>query len=267
MDLSKIKLVATDMDGTLLNSNHEVSSLFFDLFEELKKHDILFVAASGRPFYSITEKLKTIKNDIVIIAENGGIVVKNDSILSSTPLEKENLFLIEQLIDSNDGIHPIFCTKSKAYFKSTSDTFIDLLSEYYPTNSIINSVQEIEDDILKIALYNHEDSQKNIYPVFKHLEPHYKVKVSGKHWVDISHELANKGQALELLQKTYNITSEETMVFGDYDNDIEMLTKSSYSFAMENANDNIKNMAAYKTLSNNELGVEMVLEKLIKAKK
>ena len=48
MDLSKVKMVVTDMDGTLLNSQHEVSDKFFFLFEELKKRDIKFVAASGR---------------------------------------------------------------------------------------------------------------------------------------------------------------------------------------------------------------------------
>ena len=266
MDLSKIKLVATDMDGTLLNSNHEVSSLFFELFKELKKYNILFVAASGRPYYSITEKLKAIKNDIIIIAENGGIVMKNDSVLSSTAINKDNLFVIEHLIDSNNNIHPIFCTKDKAFFKYKSDIFIDQLGEYYPNFCVINSIYDIQDDILKIALYNEDDSKKNIYPLFKHLETNYKVKISGKHWVDISHELANKGHALELLQNIYNIRPEETMVFGDYDNDIEMLSKSDFSFAMENANSNIKNMASYLTKSNDEFGVECVLEKLIKAK-
>jgi Cof subfamily protein (haloacid dehalogenase superfamily) len=267
MDLSQIKLVATDMDGTLLNSNHEVSDLFFELFKELKKHNILFVAASGRPFYSITEKLNAIKDDIIIVAENGGIVVENNNVLLSTPLAKDNLFEIEELVDSFSHIHPIFCTKNKAYFKNTSDTFIDLLSEYYPTYSVINSVNDIEEDVLKIALYNDEDSEKNIYPLFKHFEPNYKVKVSGKHWLDISHELANKGHALELLKNMYNIHSEETLVFGDYDNDIEMLTQSTFSFAMENANSNIKQIAAYETKSNNHFGVESILEKLIEAKK
>ena len=80
MNLSSIKLVASDMDGTLLNSDHEISALFFEIFEELKKHDIRFVAASGRPYYSIIDKLGAIKNDIIIAAENGGIVVEKENI-------------------------------------------------------------------------------------------------------------------------------------------------------------------------------------------
>ena len=266
MDLSKIKLVITDMDGTLLNSNHEVSDLFFKLFKALKKHDILFVAASGRPHYSITEKLNTIKDDIIIVAENGGIVSKKEEILLSIPIKKNSLHKIESLIKTNNHIHPIYCTKSQAYFKDTSKGFIKLLSEYYPNFYIVNTVDDIEEDIIKIALFHHEDSEQFIFPHFKELISEYKVIVSGKHWVDISDDSANKGNALELLQNHYNIKAEETLAFGDYNNDIEMLRLATYSFAMENAIENVKNTANYITKSNDEYGVEVILEKLLNAK-
>ena len=267
MDLSQIKLVVSDMDGTLLNSNHEVSSLFFDLFKELKKHNILFVAASGRPYYSITEKLDSIKDEIIIVAENGGIVIEKENLLLSTPIRKEYLSQVESLINSNNHIHPVFCTKLKAYFKNASNGYIKLLSEYYPNFTVIDNICEVEEDIIKIALYHDIDSEKYIYPHFKHLEPNYKVKISGKHWVDLSDDLANKGHAIELLQKTYNISSKETLIFGDYNNDIEMLKLATYSFAMENAHENVKEIAKFETKSNNNFGVEIILEKLIEAKK
>lgn len=267
MDLSKIKLVVSDMDGTLLNSNHKVSDLFFELFEELKKHNILFAAASGRPYYGIIEKLGAIKDDIIIIAENGGIVLDNNAVISSTPINTNHLDNIEQVILSNNHMHPIYCTKSKAYFKGSSNGYIKSLSEYYPNFYVVDNIKDIEEDIIKIALYHPEDSEKYIYPYFKALSTHYKIIISGKHWVDISDNNANKGIALELLQNTYNVTTEETLVFGDYNNDIDMLKRSKYSFAMENAHKNVKETASYRTKSNNEFGVELVLRKLIEAKR
>ncbi len=266
MDLSQIKLVVTDMDGTLLNSNHEVSNLFFKLFEELKKHNILFVAASGRPYYSITEKLNAIKEEIIIVAENGGIVIKQQELLLATPIKRKHLSEVELLINSNNHIHPVFCTKLKAYFNSASNGYIKLLSEYYPNFTVIDNIDAIEEDIIKIALYHDVDSEKYIYPHFKHLEPDYKVKISGKNWVDLSDDLANKGHAIKLLQKTYNISSHETLIFGDYNNDIEMLKLATYSFAMENAHENVKKITNYETKSNNDFGVELILEKLLVAK-
>src|SRR5690606_29963864 len=267
MDLSQIKLVVSDMDGTLLNSNHEVSNLFLELFKEFKTYNILFVAASGRPYYSIIEKLHSIKDDIIIVAENGGIVIEKDELLLSTPIKKEHLSKVETLINSNNHIHPVYCTKLKAYFKNTSNGHIKLLTEYYPNFKVIDSMDEVEEDIIKIALYHDIDSEKHIYPYFKHLKPNYQVKVSGKHWVDLSDDSANKGYAIELLQKTYNISANETLAFGDYYNDIEMLKLATYSFAMENAHDVVKDIARYETKSNNNLGVELILEKLIQAKK
>ena len=87
MDLSKVKMVVSDMDGTLLNSNHEVSTRFFELFEELKKRNILFVAASGRQYASIVQKLEPIKNEILVIAENGALVKDKEKELLVTPIQ------------------------------------------------------------------------------------------------------------------------------------------------------------------------------------
>ena len=74
---------------------------------------------------------------------------------------------------------------------------------------------------------------------------------------------ANKGYALKLIQEKYNIAPAETMVFGDYNNDLEMLALAHYSFAMENAHPYVKKVANYSTASNDAFGVEKVLEKLL----
>ena len=80
------------MDGTLLNSKHEVSPLFFELFKRLKEKNILFVAASGRQYHSIIEKLDYIKDDILIVAENGAIVKDRSTEILKTVLQNQ-LFL------------------------------------------------------------------------------------------------------------------------------------------------------------------------------
>ena len=69
--------------------------------------------------------------------------------------------------------------------------------------------------------------------------------VSGNHWVDISEASTNKGNALTFLQKRYNITPSETMAFGDYNNDLEMLKCAKYSYAMENAHQRCKNYCKF----------------------
>lgn len=251
------------MDGTLLNSNHEVSNRFFELFEELKSRSIIFVAASGRQYNSIVDKLYSIKEDIVFVAENGGYVLHKDKELLATMLPKNKRSIVLEALGQLEKIHPVLCGKQKAYLTGDSNEFADLLKQYYSAFEIVDDLTAVDTEILKIAVYHFESSERFIYPAVKHLEGDLKVKVSGANWVDISSPNANKGFALQRLQKMYDITPAETMVFGDYNNDLEMLALADFSFAMENAHPNVKKIANYFTESNDNLGVERVLEKLL----
>jgi len=256
-------MVVTDMDGTLLNSNHQVSNRFFKVFKNLKQQNIMFVAASGRPYYSIIEKLHPIKDDITIVAENGGLVIKNEEILLSNIINPEKLLELYALVTNIEDTYPIFCTKHRTFILRATDDLVNIFSEYYSDYTIIDSFKEIKNDVIKIALYHSTNSEAHIFPFVKHLKPELNVVVSGNHWVDISEAITNKGNALMFLQKRHNIKPSETMVFGDYNNDLEMLKCAKYSYAMANAHPNVKAIANYKTESNDNFGVEVVLENLV----
>lgn len=263
MDLSNVKLVVTDMDGTLLNSNHEVSNRFFELFKKLKHHNILFVVASGRQRNSILDKLAAVENDIIVVAENGGLVTKNDEVLLSTAIENKNIVLIDNLLKTIPDVNAVYCTKDRAYTSSKSEKLLGLLNLYYSNFKTVDSIYDVEEPIYKIALYHEISSEQYLYPHLKHLEANFKVKVSANHWVDISESNANKGYALQLIQKMHGISPNETLAFGDYNNDIEMLNSAYYSYAMENAHPFVKETANFMTKTNDEFGVEAILQLLV----
>ncbi|MGS2762318.1 HAD family hydrolase [Sinomicrobium sp. M5D2P9] len=268
MDLSQIKLIATDMDGTLLNSESNVSDRFFKIFEELKQHHIHFVAASGRQYHSIVDKLRPITDDITIIAENGAIAKQREKELLVTPLSvsvvKDTISLIRPLQDA----YIVICGKDRAYIETDNTAFQNMFREYYHEYTKVSDLNDVTgDEFLKIAIYSFGGSERNIYPHVRHLERSLQVKVSGEYWLDISSPDANKGHALKLLQDKLKVTKEETLVFGDYNNDLEMMEQAYFSYAMENAHPNVLKAARYKTLSNDNNGVEHILEKLLEAKK
>lgn len=251
------------MDGTLLNSNHEVSNRFFELFRKMKQRGIQFVAASGRQYSSMVSKLDSIKDDMIFISENGAYVKKQEEVLLTTPINTKNIHEILKLMKEVKDAHPVLCSKNNAYVNGTSNKFISLLKEYYSEFEIVKNQSDVTNEVLKVAIYHFESSEQFIYPAVKHLEDSLKVKVSGSNWVDISHQNAHKGYALEKVMKEYGIASNELLVFGDYNNDIEMLQLSDYSFAMANAHPNVKEVAKFETSNNNEFGVEVILEKLL----
>jgi len=87
--------------------------------------------------------------------------------------------------------------------------------------------------------------------------------VSAKIWLDVMNAEASKGAAIKHLQNTLGFTYEQTMSFGDYLNDLEMLKESYHSYAMENAHPKLKEIARFSAPSNVDAGVFQVLEKLL----
>ncbi len=268
MDFSKVKLVVTDMDGTLLNSKSNISNQFLSIYKKLKEHNIIFIAASGRQYFSIVDRFdKSIQNEITIIAENGAYAIQGATELFTSSLTLEHISKSIKILRKLNNVYIVLCGKKSAYVETTNQKFINTLKNYYSKYKITNDLTQVTDDtFFKIAAYHYDCSETNIYPAVKHLENKLQVIVSGKHWLDISHSNANKGFALNILQNQLNITKEETMVFGDYNNDLKMLELAYFSFAMKNAHPNVKKIANFQTKSNDESGVEFILEKLLKSR-
>lgn len=268
IDFSKVKLVVSDMDGTLLNSKGEVSNLFFELFKKLQEQNIIFCAASGRQHNSIVSKLDAIKDDIYVIAENGGVAKKGDEVLLSNFLNPEKVINLIPILRKIEGANMVLCCDGSAFIESKDERFINLFQEYYHSFQQVDDLMDIAKTTLvfKIAVYHFDSSEQFIYPVVKHLNDEILLKISGKNWLDISDEKANKGNALRSVQKLLKVDKTETMVFGDYHNDIEMMQEADFSFSMKNAHKDITALAKYATESNDDFGVERVLEKLLKSK-
>ncbi|WAC02020.1 HAD family hydrolase [Lacinutrix neustonica] len=265
--MKDIKLVVTDMDGTLLNSKNEVSSSFFELYRTLKKLDVKFVAASGRQHSSIISKLHAIKDDITIVSENGALIREAEKELLFTKFPMEAIRKLIPTLRKIPNTQIILCGKDAAYIDSNDVHFNSVFKEYYKTHKKVSDLTTIEaDDFMKIALYHPLNSEKYIYPALQHLKQEITVKISGTHWVDLSVPTANKGYALDFLQNKWNIQPKHTMAFGDFNNDLEMLELADFSYAMANAHPNVKALANFSTKSNDDLGVEHILKQLIAAK-
>lgn len=269
MDLSKVKLVVSDMDGTLLNSNYKVSDQFYKLFNQFEEKDVTFVAASGRQYQSMVDKLYPIKDDIFIIAENGGITKYKGELLHTEAFDFEVVKKIIPKLRKIENTLIVLCSEDNAYIETKNEEFLAFFKKYYTKYEIVENLTKLKNiEILKIAVRHMESSEKYIYPFLTELHDDKDIllKISGKHWLDISSVKCNKGNALQKLQQRLNISEEETMVFGDYNNDLEMLQRAYFSYAMKNAHPNVLETARFSTKTNDENGVEYILEQLMNAK-
>ena len=249
-----IKFIATDMDGTLLNSKKELSPEFYDVFEELKKRNILFAAASGRQYYTLAKEFNDIKDDMLFIAENGTFVVYKGKELVVNGLDRElanELIRIGRTIENADVV---LCGKNSAYVESSDERFLGEVRKYYERCEIVDDLEKVDDTVLKVTMCDFNGSEENSNKYFDKYRDELQVTVSGDIWLDITAGGVNKGVAIKEIQDLLGIDFKETMVFGDYLNDLEMLKKVNYSGAVNNAVDDVKKIVNYISTSYDKNG-------------
>lgn len=250
-----IKLIATDMDGTLLNSKNEIQEGFYEIFNELKEKEIIFAAASGRQYYNLLERFKGLDRYMMFIAENGTFVVYKGEELVVNPLDINLAREIIKVVRNIDNAYAILCGKNSAYIESNDERIIEQTEKYYARYEIVDDLTKVEDEVLKVAICDFDGAEHNSNRYFDDFRDKTQVAVSGQLWLDIMAKGINKGVAIKEIQEQLGISFEETMVFGDYLNDLEMMGSAYHSYAMENAHDDLKKVARFRAKKNTENGV------------
>lgn len=250
-----IKLIASDMDGTLLNNKGELAPEFYEVFKELRKKNILFAAASGRQYFTLVRTFESIKDDIIFIAENGTLIIYQGEEIALNSLDKKIAGELIQKARTIEGVNIVVCTRTGAYVEKRSERFIDEVEKYYVKYQVVDDLMQVEGDILKVTLCDFKGAETNSNPYFKDLKENLHICIAGEHWLDMMAKGVSKGLAIKHLQQLFNIKYEETMVFGDYLNDLEMLQNAHYSYAMDNAHPELKKAARFIAKTNEENGV------------
>ncbi|WP_072876134.1 Cof-type HAD-IIB family hydrolase [Salegentibacter echinorum] len=251
-----IKLIITDMDGTLLNDQHEIHPDFWEIEESLTNQGIMFSVASGRQFYNLESKFDRIKDRMLFFAENGTHVVYKGKDLYVNPLDKEAAFQFIRKGRELPDTQMVLCGKKSAYIESKDEDFYREINKFYKKIEKVEDLTQVDDTILKVTFCNYNGVEEHTYPHFKDYNEDFKVAIAANIFIDITSKTANKGNAIKGIQKEMNISPEETLVFGDYLNDLEMMQNARYSYAMKNAHPEIVNASQYITAyDNNENGV------------
>lgn len=262
-----IRLIACDMDGTLLDDDDAIHDDFWPLIDLLHARGIIFCPASGRQYYSLLERFKPIADELIFIAENGAYVMQKGVELSSDSLHSRAVRdLVEacrNLAAKEGDVGAVLCGKQSAYIESNDPALFAEVSKYSPRLQRVDDFLAVEDDILKVALFTFRSSEQVIYPAFEPFSNAYQVVVSSEHWLDVMALQANKGSGIRHVQEALNISREQTMVFGDFLNDLEMMDEATYSFAMANAHPLLKERATYLSPGNASNGVVRTIKSVL----
>lgn len=266
--LDDIKLIVADMDGTLLDADSRIPLGFAPMLDRITQLGIRFVPASGRQYQTLGKMFADAPQPLPIIAENGNVVALDGQIIEthgvSDDIVDETIAMTER---TDDDLGLVVCALGGAYVSRDDDAFIAEASKYYTKLTVVPHLRDVlrykDEKILKLAIFDFGDAQEMARRELGFVTDPYIALASSPHWVDIMDKHVDKGEGVKALQRALGVTCAQTMVFGDYPNDIGMLREADYSFAMANAHPDVKKVAHYLAPANTEEGVIRVVDRLV----
>lgn len=261
-----IKLVATDIDGTLIEES--TSELYPEIVSEigrLSRKGILFCAASGRQLFSLKKLFWNVPEEICYIAENGAHIHYGGRDLFVAPMKREYAVqIVRDLRELGDAYEFIVSTPEGSLMETENQGFVDMIRDGYGNRfRLVEDVLAEALPILKVAVYHPESirtlGEERLIPAWS---GRVQACVAGEEWVDFMDLSVDKGRGLEKVQEFFGILPEETMAFGDNSNDIGLMKAAGYGYAVENARPEVKRAARFRCPSYREKGVYTTIHKM-----
>lgn len=263
-----IKMIATDIDGTILKHSGEFNPAVIECIHNLQKSGIKIVLVTGRMHKSAKKIAEFLGLQTHIVSYQGALVKDN------TP--QENV-LYERYIPTQTARKILDWTKSKNVHVNlymNDDLYVEKENEFtlkYATHQKIPfNVTPFENlelkNINKILLIDYNDAEK-ITKITKELQndfPELFIVKSTDYFCEVCHKEATKGDGLRCIQKTLGISKEETLTIGDHNNDIELLLAGGVKVAMGNGVQDLKNIADFVTDTVENDGFVKAVEKFVK---
>ena len=283
-----INLIATDMDGTLLNAAHEISEENIQAIKYAQSLGITVVIATGRAFYEANTPVNQTDLKVPYICLNGA-EVRDESfnIMSTSNLNRELINRITEELNHEDVYYQVY-TNLGIYTEKPEkdlDIYIDIAERAGQTADVekikqgiqkridngtlkvVENYDKIEktpgEIVMKILAFDSDLSK--IERVSRKLAESGSLAVSSSSRgnIEITHSDAQKGIALETIAERLNIDMQNVMAIGDNLNDVSMLERVGYPVAMDNATEEVKQVAKYVTETNEQSGVGKAIMKLI----
>lgn len=259
-----IKLIVSDIDGTLVrDGDNTLNPSYFKEILRLREKGIQFAAASGRQWHSIERIFNPIKEKIFYISDNGAYVGCYGRNLFLNTIERQLALDVVREIRANEELDVVLSGPDVVYLETKNQELVQWLVDCYRFEvKQVEDVTKVPDEIIKVSAYKKHSVEKSTAFIREKYQDRLKITISGDMWMDCMAKGVNKGAAILKIQESLGILPEETMAFGDQMNDLEMLGRAYYSYAIGNARPEVKAAARFQADTNVHDGVLKVLQLL-----
>ena len=267
----EIKIVATDMDGTLLDPRGQLDLPRLEkILDKLDQRGVRFVIATGNEVHRMRQLLGHLAERVVLVVANGARIFENNELIQAQTWDDAMVDRALAHFKGRECQDQFVVTAMNGGFVKKGTVFTEL--DKFMTPEMIeklyqrmNFVDEFDSNlfggVLKMSMVVGEERLDSVLQEINDLfDGHVRAVSSGYGCIDILQDGIHKAWGLVELLKRWNLKPEQIMAFGDSENDIEMLELAGISYAMENAEEAVKRVATKVAPANSQAGVYKVLE-------
>ncbi len=266
MSRPPIRLLISDVDGTLVRKDKTLSDATVAAVKRLREAGVVFTLISARPLTGVMDILKKLEIDVVVGAYNGGTIAKPDgTIVSAARLDADTARSALKAFDL-DWVTTWVFADGRWHTKSTDtphNASEIVTAAQQPT--VVDDFSPLMDRIDKIVAVSNEE------PRLAELEAQTQQALKGRatvarsqtYYLDVTAPDANKGHGVTELAKALGVPLEQTAVVGDGQNDVFMFKVAGLSIAVDNASDEVKQAADHVTASNVDDGVAKAIDRYV----
>lgn len=239
-----IRLIASDMDGTLLDEHSEVPPETYDLILALREKGVHFAASSGRRFDRLCQFFAPVRDKMDFVAANGAQVYVDGELVDREVFSHLGIRRLAKTVGKFESLHMALFDDEKSFLLDDEDKFVREIDKDLPNAERIWYLPGPDVSILKISIYCEDGHVMDYaYALSRELGDEFLFAPSGTHWIDALQRGVNKATGIEQVMAHHGITRDEVMAFGDSMNDYEIIRFVGTGCAMANGRPALKAVA------------------------
>lgn len=240
-----IKLIATDLDGTIVpEGTFDINPEYDVVLSKLIEKGVNVILASGRHANNIRKLLPSIKDKAYILSDTGATLLHKDKALIKHYMNNETVRYLLDYLHDEAGCE-VAISNNIGYYTEHRDVFINenVFSNVEEVGYIVDDVKKHLNDVTKLTVMTKDNVQKTMAPLKEKFKDELHIVQSGSIWFDITKIGVTKGEGVKFVQELLGIKKDETIGFGNSENDIPLLNECGTAYTVSDADENVKKHA------------------------
>ena len=262
-----IKLIASDMDGTLLDENSQVPEETFQLIRDLRQHGVRFCVSSGRRYDDLCNLFEPVVDEMDFVASNGTQVYAEGRVLDREVFSYHSVQRLFEMCEIYPCLHLTLYDRTRTFVYDEKNVFPRHLKSMFAESLRLYDPPSPDVNVIRGSIYcdNPEYTPDMTIALTRELGDRLSFMPSGSSWIDVSPHGVSKASGIKQVLRYYGIKPDDVVHFGDSMNDYDILRFVGYPYVMENGSYAVKQIARRIVGTNVEHAVQKTMREILES--